>query len=103
VWIDSSFTLLLLNCLQLFVRVYFCHYTVTTRVLVACSNEGVRFVKYSCFNKLPGLMPKGDKETVLHTEQAKREQDTDCGLVKDTSQVIATIQIFKSLSTLANK
>jgi hypothetical protein len=48
-------------------------------------------------------MPKADKEIVLHTQQAKREQDADCGLVKDTSQVIATIQIFKSLSTLTNK
>jgi hypothetical protein len=47
-------------------------------------------------------MAKADKETVLHTQKAKREQDTNCGLVKDTSQVIATIQIFKSLSTLTN-
>ena len=63
----------------------------TTCVLVACSNEGVHFVIYTCFNKLPDLMPKADKEIVLHTQQAKREQDADCGLVKDTSQVIATI------------
>lgn len=70
---------------------------------MACSNEGVHFVKYSCFKELQGLMPKADKETVLHTQQAKREQGADCGLVKDTSRVIATIQIFKSLSTLTNK
>jgi hypothetical protein len=48
-------------------------------------------------------MSKADKESVLRTQQAKREQDADCGLVKDTSQVIATIQTFKSLSTLTNK
>jgi hypothetical protein len=52
---------------------------------------------------LPGLMLKADKETVLHTQQAKREQDADGSLVTDTSQVIATIQIFKSLPTLTNK
>jgi hypothetical protein len=48
-------------------------------------------------------MPKADNEIVLHTQQAKREQDADCGLVEDASQVIATIQIFESLSTLTNK
>jgi len=48
-------------------------------------------------------MPKADKEIMLHTQQAKREDDADCGLVEDTSQVIAIIQIFKSLSTLTNK
>jgi len=53
-------------------------------------------VKYSSFNKLPGLIPKADKENVLHTQQAKREQDADCGLIKTHLKLLQPFRFSKA-------